>query len=67
MMPVAMVSLALDHWAICARNIIQGSNLTDEQKESLTCAFEKINCKEFMVPMGAGKEVGPDEVITTPP
>jgi hypothetical protein len=52
-MPIEFVSRVLAHQAICFRNIIQGSGLTDEQKETMTNAVLAIDTDKFIAEMFA--------------
>jgi hypothetical protein len=52
-MPVEFVSRVLAHQAISFRNIIQGSTLTDEQKQAMTDAVLGIDTKAFIAGMFA--------------
>ncbi len=55
-MPIEFVSRVLAHQAISFRQIIQGSGLTDDQKEALTNAVLAIDTEKFIAEMFA--EIG---------
>jgi hypothetical protein len=48
LLPIDWTKRVLAHQAICFRNIIQGSGLTDEQKDAMTNAVLAIDCEEFI-------------------
>ena len=52
MMPIEMVKMCLENWAISVGRIIQSSDLTDAQKEHLTSQIEGIDSSEFMAAGG---------------
>ena len=59
-MPVEWVEKVLDHLVISFRQIIQGSTLTDEQKETMTNAVLAIDMDKFIDALGRESGAGGD-------